>query len=73
MTLKDLKQKATASELTLIEATEALLREEVTTALKDAAIGFLVKNLPPSREDLRFDGSDALRSWINNFTKALKP
>jgi hypothetical protein len=72
MTLQDLKQRATASELTLIEKTESLLREEAVSAMRKAAVEFIQRFPPPDREILHFE-PDALRDWLGKFTKTVNP
>lgn len=70
MKLADLKQKATASELTLIDAVETALREEVARDLKKRLGEFLLKNPPPDREIMRFQ-PDMMRDWSTHLNKHL--
>jgi hypothetical protein len=72
MTLDELKKRATASELTLIEATEKTLRKEVIRDVTTRLVNFIGDNPPPSREDHKFDQS-AGRRWSERLAEALDP
>lgn len=71
MTLEDLKKRATASELTLIEATESAVRASLTTDMLTLLASYLHENPPPSREDFRFGGNDVYREWFSRLSKHL--
>lgn len=59
----------TASELTLIEATEAALRQSMVTEVKKSLIEFITKNPPPDRYR---EGTD-MRVWFDRLDKHLNP
>jgi hypothetical protein len=71
MTLKDIKQKATASELTLIERVEFLLRDEANASAFKTLLEFVQKNPPPNREDMRFSDANPWGDWNARLTKHL--
>lgn len=54
MNTKELKSKATASELTLIEAVESAVRKELLGDVLRELFDWMDKNMPPSRDDLAF-------------------
>lgn len=70
MTLQELKKRATASELTLIEAVEESLYEEIVEEVKQKAFCFIEKNLPPDRETIQFSPESA-KNWGRDFKEAL--
>jgi hypothetical protein len=72
-TLEDLKKRATAAELTLIERTEELLRPAVENEVKTRAVGFLNRNMPPSRDEIHRVGKEGADKWVAQFTAALTP
>lgn len=72
MTLEDLKKRATASELTLIEAVEAALRPAIIAEVRKKAFEFVNANPPPTREEMRFMRSaDEALLWGDRFKEAL--
>lgn len=72
MNLEDLKKRATASELTLIEAVESTLRGDVVNEVRKETIKFVDRNMPPTREDYRMDGNVGVR-WLAMLEKHLIP
>lgn len=71
MTLDELKARATASEITLIEATEAATREKVAAETRRSVIAFCRKNAPPNSEYLRYQ-PDAAQNWLGKLEKHLE-
>lgn len=72
MTLEDLKKRATASELTLIEATEAALRASLTAEMKKSVKEFIMANNPPSRDEVYRD-QGAYPTWFARMDRHLNP
>ena len=70
MTLKDLKDRATASELTLIEAVETTLRGEITQGTRTHLLEFCGANPPPDPRDPRYHRTDA-EAWVARLDKHL--
>ena len=69
MTLDDLKKRATASELTLIEAVEKAIRQEVSLETRKAVYDYILKN-PPGYH--RPEGME-MRDWFQRMEKHLNP
>ena len=72
MTLDDLKKRATASELTLIEAVEKSLRDETEPLVKRKVLEFIRTNRVPSMDDARFN-NDVYPQWLSRLEKHLNP
>ena len=70
--LEDLKKRATASELTLIEAVESALRKEMTMSVKVEAMNFIRAN-PPIIDRFENDARDRISSWLATLEKHLIP
>lgn len=71
MTLQELKARATAAELTLIERTEALLRPDVENSIRDKVLSFCNRNMPPSREEVRMGGKELADRWLQRLDDAI--
>lgn len=63
-TLDDLKKRATAAELTLIEATIAAIRPDVVTEVNATLMEWLKKNDPTDRID--HYSQEQLRRWYHD-------
>jgi len=70
MTLDELKKRATAAEIALIESVERELSPEIAKNIKNKALKFLGKNLPPDRDEYRFN-RDAGSEYLKRFEAAL--
>ena len=71
MNLEDLKKRATASEITLIETVEKALQAEMTRRIKEEAVRF-IRAHPPVID--RFEKPDVtIREWVARFEKHLNP
>lgn len=71
MTFDELRKRATAAELTLIDTVIKLMDEELTAKVKQRATKFLMANHPPSREVAMFD-REAMGNWAKRFSEALE-
>ena len=72
MSLEDLKKRATASELTLIEAVEKSLRADVIVEVKRRLSEFVSKNPPMIRES-SINPASELRDCGTRLEKYLNP
>ena len=72
MNLEDLKKRATASELTLIEATEKALRADAVSEVRKKVLFFIQGDFPPSRDDFRMR-RDAGDAWLRRLDEHLIP
>lgn len=70
MTLEELKKRATAAELTLIDAAEKTLREGLELETTKRVVEFITANPPPGREDLHYD-RDAGHQWMRRLREHL--
>ena len=66
MTLQDLKSKATAGELCLIDQMDKFIRTEEEARMIKLTLEFIGKNPPPSTEDRIFD-RDSGQKWLKRF------
>lgn len=71
MNLTDLRERATAAELVLIDKVKALVKLEVRDLIITETLKFISAHNPPSREDCIFN-KDAPKNWINALNKHLK-
>ncbi len=69
MSLDELKKRATAGELTLIEATEKAVRLEGTLEVKKKVLEYVMRN-PPER---LLTDSGTMREWFARLDKHLNP
>ena len=72
MTLDDLKTRATAAEMALIEATEDAVRDDVVREIRKSVLGFINTNPPPRRDDQFFEQSTA-NNGLARLDKHLNP
>ena len=71
MTLDELKKRATAAELTLIEAVTEALGPAIQNEVTERAIKFVSANLPPSREEMAYR-RELGAQWASRFRAAMK-
>ena len=72
MTLDELKKRATASELTLIEAVESGIAAKAYEETRKRVIEFLRKNMPPSLDCYRMDAQAGTR-WLARLDQHMNP
>ncbi len=68
MTLQELKNKATAAELCLIDRVEGLIVTEIEKRVTAKVLSFMRANPPPSRDDVRFE-PDIIKRWLTAIEK----
>lgn len=73
MTFDELRSRATAAELTLINSVIRLMEDEISERVRLKAANFINKNPPPYRDTLETTQGDSMRSWFKRFSEELKP
>lgn len=63
MSLEDLRKRATAAELTLIDAVVAEVKREARSEVKKAVFEFMTKN-PPIIREYGGDPDGQMRTWF---------
>lgn len=69
MTLEELRNRATATEITLIDTVIKLMEEELQTKVEQRATKFLMANRPPYRDEIERD-PEAMRRGAIRFNEA---
>lgn len=77
MTLEQLKERATASELVLIEKIETLIKKEAVEAATRSSLQFISENILKLAEDIQYgiggrQKQDSARAFANRLNEYLK-